>query len=97
VVGVQSTHAADQNGHLGSGEIQHVRPFQESLLQQQLLPGSEEIAEAAARTGAEIEFAQDIPSALSRARAIAGENGIVVVTGSIYVVGEAMQALGVPA
>ena len=57
----------------------------------------EEIAEAAARTGAEIEFAQDIPSALSRARAIAGENGIVVVTGSIYVVGEAMQALGVPA
>ncbi len=57
----------------------------------------EEIGEAAARTGAEVEHAPDIPSAINRARAFAGEDGIVVVTGSIYVVGEAMQALGVPA
>ena len=58
---------------------------------------AEEIAEAAARTGAEIEHAPDIPSAINRARAVAGEDGIVVATGSIYVVGEAMQALGVRA
>lgn len=57
----------------------------------------EEIAEAAARTGAEIESAPDVPSALVGARAVIGSDGVVVVTGSIYVVGEAMQALGVPA
>jgi dihydrofolate synthase/folylpolyglutamate synthase len=57
----------------------------------------EEIAEAAARTGAEIESAADVSSAIRRARAAIGSDGVVVVTGSIYVVGEAMQVLGVPA
>jgi len=58
----------------------------------------EEIAEAASRTGTEIEFAPDVPSAVRRACALTGnDDGIVVVTGSIYVVGDAMQALGVPA
>jgi dihydrofolate synthase/folylpolyglutamate synthase len=58
----------------------------------------EEIAEAASRTGTEIEFARDVPSAVRRACALTGnDDGIVVVTGSIYVVGDAMQALGVPA
>jgi dihydrofolate synthase/folylpolyglutamate synthase len=57
----------------------------------------EEIAAAAARTGAEIEFAPDVASALIRARSLTGGDGVVVVTGSIYVVGEAMQALGVRA
>jgi dihydrofolate synthase / folylpolyglutamate synthase len=57
----------------------------------------EEIAEAASRTGTEIEFAPDVPSAVRRACALTGNGGVVVVTGSIYVVGEAMQALGVPA
>jgi len=53
-----------------------------------------EIREAAARTGSEIEDAPDVPSALERARALAGPRGLVVVTGSIYIVGEAMRALG---
>ena len=54
--------------------------------------------EAAARTGTEMEFAPDVPSAVRRACALTGnDDGIVVVTGSIYVVGDAMQALGVPA
>ena len=57
----------------------------------------EEIREAAARTHAEIELAADVPAALEQASALAGPDGIVVVTGSIYVVGEAMQALGVRA
>ena len=55
----------------------------------------EEIREAAARTHAETELSADVPQALQKARELAGANAVVVVTGSIYVVGEAMQALGV--
>jgi dihydrofolate synthase/folylpolyglutamate synthase len=57
----------------------------------------EEIGDAAARTGTEIELRPDIPAALDRARSAAGNDGVVVVTGSIYVVGEAMGILGVRA
>ena len=57
----------------------------------------EEIREAAARTGSEIELQSHIPAALDRAQSAAGSDGIVVVTGSIYVVGEAMQVLGMHA
>ncbi|HSY64688.1 MAG TPA: folylpolyglutamate synthase/dihydrofolate synthase family protein [Terriglobales bacterium] len=55
----------------------------------------EEIREAAARTASDIEDAADVASALGRARSLAGSRGIVVITGSIYIVGEAMRALGV--
>ena len=55
----------------------------------------EEIREAAARTATDIEDTVDVPSALGRARSLAGSHGIVVITGSIYIVGEAMRALGV--
>jgi dihydrofolate synthase/folylpolyglutamate synthase len=55
----------------------------------------EEIREAALRTQSEIESRQDVPSAVARARELAGVGGIVIITGSIYVVGEAMRALGV--
>lgn len=55
----------------------------------------EEIRDAASRTGAEIEIRQDVTSALERAREITPADGIIVVTGSIYVVGEAMRLLGV--
>jgi dihydrofolate synthase/folylpolyglutamate synthase len=58
---------------------------------------SEEIREAAARTHTEIDLCGDVTAALERARILARPDGIVVVTGSIYVVGEAMRALGVPA
>jgi dihydrofolate synthase / folylpolyglutamate synthase len=54
----------------------------------------DEIRSAAARTSAEIETAPDVAAALAQARALAGSDGIVVVTGSIYVVGEAMRRLG---
>jgi dihydrofolate synthase / folylpolyglutamate synthase len=54
-----------------------------------------EIREAAAHTSVAIEEALDVPVALDRARISAGPNGVVVVTGSIYIVGEAMQALGI--
>jgi dihydrofolate synthase/folylpolyglutamate synthase len=55
----------------------------------------EEIRDAAQRVQEDIELSSDVPSALERAREIAGADGVVVITGSIYVVGEAMRALGV--
>jgi dihydrofolate synthase/folylpolyglutamate synthase len=58
---------------------------------------AEEIRDAASRTGAEIVLSRDVEAALVQARGLAGADGIVVVTGSIYVVGEAMRALRVGA
>jgi dihydrofolate synthase / folylpolyglutamate synthase len=55
----------------------------------------DEIREAAARLSIDIENAVDVPFALDRARSLAGPNGIVVITGSIYIVGEAMRALSI--
>ncbi len=52
-----------------------------------------EIREAAVRTGAVIDEAADVTQALDRARALAGSDGVMVVTGSIYIVGEAMRQL----
>jgi dihydrofolate synthase/folylpolyglutamate synthase len=58
----------------------------------------EEIQQAGARTGAEIEVAPDIAAALSRAEAIAtNPDAVIVITGSIYLVGEAMRQLAVKA
>ncbi len=55
---------------------------------------AEEIRQAAVRANTEMEAAPDVTSALRRAQSLAGSGGIVVITGSIYVVGEAMRALG---
>jgi dihydrofolate synthase / folylpolyglutamate synthase len=55
----------------------------------------EEIQQAATRTGAEIEAVAEVRAALDRARELAAANSVVVVTGSIYLVGEAMSLLGV--
>jgi dihydrofolate synthase/folylpolyglutamate synthase len=57
----------------------------------------EEIQEAGRRTGAEIEGVGEVGAALEQARAVAAGDGVIVVTGSIYLVGEAMLALGVKA
>jgi dihydrofolate synthase/folylpolyglutamate synthase len=51
----------------------------------------EEIQQAAVRTGTEVEVAPDAASALERAKILAGSTGIVVITGSIYLVGEVMR------
>jgi dihydrofolate synthase/folylpolyglutamate synthase len=55
----------------------------------------EEIQQAGARTGTEIESVAEIPAALARARQIAVPGTVIVVTGSIYLVGEVMRALEV--
>jgi dihydrofolate synthase/folylpolyglutamate synthase len=54
-----------------------------------------EIHQAAVRASTSIEDAVDVATALTRARLLAEPDGLVVVTGSIYIVGEAMRTLGV--
>jgi dihydrofolate synthase/folylpolyglutamate synthase len=55
----------------------------------------EEIEQAAARLTVDLEEAPDVATALRRARGAVRAGGMVVVTGSIYVVGEAMRELRV--
>jgi len=55
----------------------------------------EEIQQAGSRTGSEIESVAEMGTALQRARAAAGADAVLVVTGSIYLVGEAMRLMGV--
>jgi dihydrofolate synthase/folylpolyglutamate synthase len=52
-----------------------------------------EIRSAAARTNSEILEAQSVSSALETARNLTPPGGLIVITGSIYVVGEAMREL----
>ena len=54
----------------------------------------EEIQQAAARTGVEIEAVDDAQRAVERARALAKPGTVVVITGSIYLVGEVMRSIG---
>ncbi len=55
----------------------------------------EEIQQAGSRTGAEIEAVGEVEAALDRARAASRPDTLMVITGSIYLVGEAMRILGV--
>jgi len=57
----------------------------------------EEIQQAAGRTGTEIETVGEIEPALARAREISCPEAVIVLTGSIYLVGEAMAVLGLRA
>jgi folylpolyglutamate synthase/dihydropteroate synthase len=52
-----------------------------------------EIAEVARPTSTEVLEEEAVPAALDRARALAGSKGVVVITGSIYIVGEALRLL----
>jgi dihydrofolate synthase/folylpolyglutamate synthase len=54
-----------------------------------------EIHRAASRVCADIREATDVTAALAEARPIAGPRGLVVITGSIYIVGEAMRVLDI--
>ena len=55
----------------------------------------QEIQLAATRTGIQVELIEDVGNALKRARELNSEDSVLVITGSIYLVGEAMQLLGV--
>jgi dihydrofolate synthase / folylpolyglutamate synthase len=56
---------------------------------------TEEIRNAASRTSASIEEAADMAAAIAMANTAARPDTVVVITGSIYIVGEAMRLLGV--
>lgn len=53
----------------------------------------EEIAELGSHAQTEILRADSVQTALERARVLAGSRGVIVITGSIYVVGEALGLL----
>jgi folylpolyglutamate synthase/dihydropteroate synthase len=52
-----------------------------------------EIREAARRVAIEISEAENVEEAVDEAARLAGPDGLVVVTGSIYVVGNAMRVM----
>ncbi|HEY6271892.1 MAG TPA: folylpolyglutamate synthase/dihydrofolate synthase family protein [Terriglobales bacterium] len=52
-----------------------------------------EIAEMGRPTAAEVLEEETVSVALTRARTLAGSKGVVVITGSIYIVGEALRLL----
>jgi dihydrofolate synthase / folylpolyglutamate synthase len=54
----------------------------------------EEIADAARSLGLDVEVVRHVPDAVRRATAIASEDDLVLVTGSLYVVGEARRGVG---
>ena len=56
-----------------------------------------ELVQAASRTGTSIYEEQGATAALLRASEVTQPQGIIVVTGSIFLVGEAMAAMGIPA
>jgi dihydrofolate synthase/folylpolyglutamate synthase len=55
----------------------------------------EEIQLAAARTSVEIEAVSQVSEALQRAKTLAQPGTVLAITGSIYLVGEAMRCLGI--
>ncbi len=58
---------------------------------------ADEIMGAGSRTGAHLHPEQSVPDALAKAIELTGPQGAIVVTGSIFLVGEAMAALGLKA
>lgn len=54
-----------------------------------------ELLQAASRTGALLFAEETVPAALARAREISKPKGLIVVTGSIFLIGEAMAAMGI--
>ncbi len=56
-----------------------------------------QLAEAASRTGAKMAAEQSVPAALTRAFDLTPASGIIVVTGSIFLVGDTMKELGISA
>jgi dihydrofolate synthase/folylpolyglutamate synthase len=56
-----------------------------------------ELLQAASRTGAEIRAEETAPTALALARELSKPEGVIVVTGSIFLVGESMTLMGLQA
>ena len=54
-----------------------------------------EVRAAAVRTSVAIIDAENVPAALAKAKQITAVDDLIVITGSIYIVGEAMRQLGI--
>ena len=54
-----------------------------------------ELMQAASRTGAVLFAEETVPAALDRARAVSKPEGLIVITGSIFLIGETMSAMGI--
>ena len=57
----------------------------------------DELMQAGVRTGAQLHAAQSVPAAMAKAIELAEPQGVIVVTGSIFLVGEAMSAMSLEA
>jgi dihydrofolate synthase/folylpolyglutamate synthase len=57
----------------------------------------DELLQAASRTGVPLYAEETVPAALARARELSKPEGVIVVTGSIFLVGEVMTLMGVQA
>jgi dihydrofolate synthase/folylpolyglutamate synthase len=57
----------------------------------------EELLQAGMRTGASMIAAHNAPAALKTAFASPSQNSVIIITGSIFLVGEVMKSLGLPA
>ncbi|MGH9555259.1 MAG: glutamate ligase domain-containing protein, partial [Terriglobales bacterium] len=53
----------------------------------------EEVRDAAARTGVEVACEPEVRSALARARSLTPKDGVIVIAGSIYILGEALASI----
>src|SRR5271166_962375 len=58
---------------------------------------TDQLQQAGSRTGAAMIAEETVTAALARAFELTSANGVVVVTGSIFLVGDAMKSLGIPA
>ena len=56
-----------------------------------------ELLQAASRTGVAMCVEENVTAALARARELSKPDGVIVVTGSIFLVGEAMTLMGLQA
>jgi dihydrofolate synthase / folylpolyglutamate synthase len=57
---------------------------------------TEQLVQAGSRTGAALVAEETVASAVARAFEITPADGMIVVTGSIFLVGEAMKLMGIP-
>ena len=58
--------------------------------------GADELLQAGSRTGAEIHAESDVAAALHRAFDQTPKGGLIVVTGSIFLIGDTMKELSIP-
>ncbi len=58
---------------------------------------TEQLLQAGSRTGTSMVAEGSVAAALARAGELTSAKGVIVVTGSIFLVGDAMKAMGIPA